>query len=418
MPRYTLLTAALVGLATAQSLLGTTPEVHPKLKTWKCTKAGGCKVVNSAIVIDAGSHGIRQKNNPSLGCGDFGSKPPASVCPDKETCAKNCVMDGISDYKTMGVTTQGSSLRLDMFNPQGGEASPRVYLLGEDEKNYEMLKLTGQEFTFDVDMSRLPCGMNGALYLSEMAASGGRSKLNPGGATYGTGYCDAQCFVTPWLNGEGNVKGQGVCCNEMDIWEANKAATQIAPHTCSKSSIFGCTGDECGASGLCDKNGCGDNPYNQRKSPEFYGPSKKVDTTKPFTVVTQFPAKDGVLQAIVRKYVQNGKVIENAMMNLTMDQAFCNAQGATMYNKLGGHKGMGDALARGMVLAMSIWWDKSGGMNWLDSGAAGPCSATEGFPAEIIKVEPKPTVTFSSIKWGEIGSTFKGQGSAQVLFTA
>ncbi|KAK1907559.1 Endoglucanase EG-1 [Pyrenophora teres f. teres] len=238
MPRYTLLTAALVGLATAQSLLGTTPEVHPKLKTWKCTKAGGCKVVNSAIVIDAGSHGIRQKNNPSLGCGDFGSKPPASVCPDKETCAKNCVMDGISDYKTMGVTTQGSSLRLDMFNPQGGEASPRVYLLGEDEKNYEMLKLTGQEFTFDVDMSRLPCGMNGALYLSEMAASGGRSKLNPGGATYGTGYCDAQCFVTPWLNGEGNVKGQGVCCNEMDIWEANKAATQIAPTHAARAAFL------------------------------------------------------------------------------------------------------------------------------------------------------------------------------------
>ena len=217
---------------------------------------------------------------------------------------------------------------------------------------------------------------------------------------------------------QGNVKGQGVCCNEMDIWEANKAATQIAPHTCSKSSIFGCTGDECGATGLCDKNGCADNPYNQRKSPDFYGPGKKVDTTKPFTVVTQFPAKNGVLQAIVRKYVQNGKVIENAMMDLTMDQSYCTAQGATMYNKLGGHKGMGDALSRGMVLAMSIWWDESGGMNWLDSGASGPCSATEGFPAEIIKVEPKPTVTFSAIKWGEIGSTFKQQNSTKVSFKA
>lgn len=36
--------------------------------------------------------------------------------------------------------------------------------------------------------------MNGALYLTEMEASGGRdSKLNPAGETYDTGYCDAQC---------------------------------------------------------------------------------------------------------------------------------------------------------------------------------------------------------------------------------
>jgi hypothetical protein len=61
--------------------------------------------------------------------------------------------------------------------------------------------LTGQEFSFDVDVSKLPCGMNGALYLSEMKEDGGKSELNPGGAAYGTGYCDAQCFVTPWVEG-------------------------------------------------------------------------------------------------------------------------------------------------------------------------------------------------------------------------
>lgn len=47
------------------------------------------------------------------------------------------------------------------------EYSPRVYLLNEAEDAYEMLQLTGQEFAFDVDMSKLPCGMNSALYLSE-----------------------------------------------------------------------------------------------------------------------------------------------------------------------------------------------------------------------------------------------------------
>jgi cellulase len=115
-------------------------------------------------------------------------------------------MEGIQDYSTMGVYTNGGEVRLDMYNPSGGVASPRVYILAEDEENYEMLQLTGNELAFDVDMSRLPCGMNGALYLSEMEADGGRSELNPGGATYGTGYCDAQCYVTPWINGVVSTK--------------------------------------------------------------------------------------------------------------------------------------------------------------------------------------------------------------------
>ncbi|OAL43067.1 glycoside hydrolase [Pyrenochaeta sp. DS3sAY3a] len=406
MAPYTLLAAALLGLAAAQTP-GKTPEVHPKLTTWKCTKAGGCKPQNTALVLDSATHPIYQKNNTKLGCGNWGSRADPTACPDEETCAKNCIIEGIQNYADYGVTTKGGNLKMEMYNPQGGVASPRIYLLAEDEKNYEMLQLTGKEFTFDVDVSKLPCGMNGALYLSEMEADGGRSKLNPAGASLGTGYCDAQCFVTPWVNGVGNIKGQGICCNEMDIWEANGRANQIAPHTCSKDSLFRCTGDECAFNGLCDKNGCGDNPYRHRGAKDFYGPGLKVDTKKPFTVVTQFPAKDGVLQAIVRKYVQNGVVIENAAKNITMDQAFCSAQGgAEMYSKLGGHKGMGDALSRGMVLAMSIWWDEGGFMKWLDSGEAGPCNATEGDPKVIQTIEKRPVVNFSQIKWGEIGSTF------------
>lgn len=199
----------------------------------------------------------------------------------------------------------------------------------------------------------------------------------------------------------------------MDIWEANSRANQIAPHTCAKDSLFRCTGDECAFNGLCDKNGCGDNPYRHRGAKDFYGPGLKVDTTKPFTVVTQFPAKNGVLQAIVRKYVQNGVVIENAAKNITMDQAFCTAQGATKYNEFDGHKGMGEALARGMVLAMSIWWDEGGFMKWLDSGESGPCNATEGDPKVVLTVEKAPVVKFSQIKWGEIGSTFSAKKQAR-----
>ncbi|KAF1926997.1 glycoside hydrolase family 7 protein [Didymella exigua CBS 183.55] len=407
MVHYSIIASALLAVASAQSL-GNGQETHPKLTTYECTKKGGCKAQDSYVVLDAASHSIHQKNDTTKGCGNSGSAPDPAVCPDEETCAKNCVLDQISNYTDYGIFTTGASLRMDFYGKDKKVQSPRAYLLSKGKKNYEMLKLTGKEFTFDVDVSKLPCGMNGALYLSEMRADGGRSKLNPGGASVGTGYCDAQCFVTPWVNGVGNIDGSGVCCNEMDIWEANSRSAQIAPHTCSKPSLFKCQGAECGATGLCDKNGCSKNSY-RNGAKDFYGLGLKIDTKKPFTVVTQFPAKNGVLQSIERKYVQNGIVFEDQPKNITLNDETCTASGADMFMKLGAMKGMGDALSRGMVLAMSVWWDESGFMHWLDNGDAGPCDATEGDPKNIVKVQPAPSATFSSIKWGEIGSTFTGK---------
>jgi cellulase len=92
--------------------------------------------------------------------------------------------------------------------------------------------------------------------------------------------------------------------------------------------------------------------------------------------------------------------------NILMDDTFCTNNGAKTFMNLGAMKGMGQSMSRGMVLAMSIWWDEGGFMNWLDSGDAGPCSATEGDPKVITTIEKKPSVVFSQIKWGEIGSTF------------
>ncbi|KAK0711716.1 Humicola Insolens Endocellulase Egi S37w, P39w double-mutant [Lasiosphaeris hirsuta] len=324
-------------------------------------------------------------------------------------------MEGVADYSRYGVTTAGSALRLQHIL-DGKVVSPRVYLLDASEHKYEMLQLTGREFAFDVEASKLPCGMNSALYLSEMEAEGGKSALNTGGAYYGTGYCDAQCFVTPFINGVGNIEGKGSCCNEMDIWEANSRSNHIAPHTCSKPGLYQCTGAECESAGVCDKNGCAWNPRRVKIDNVFgRGDGFKVNTLRPFTVITQFPAgADGRLKEINRVYVQDGKVIENYVVKSAglpevsaLNDAFCNATKSDSYLRLGGTPGMGDALARGMVLATSIWWDEGGNMTWLDAGEAGPCNTTEGNPSSVVKVEPNPEVTFSNIKWGEIGSTYK-----------
>lgn len=50
---------------------------------------------------------------------------------------------------------------------------------------------------------------------------------------------------------------------------------------------------------------------------EFYGTGKTVDTSKPFTIVTQFETADGTdtgdLKQINRFYVQDGTVIPNSV---------------------------------------------------------------------------------------------------------
>ncbi|KAL3457934.1 concanavalin A-like lectin/glucanase domain-containing protein [Aspergillus heterothallicus] len=433
-----LLTVALALLTTAQQL-GPTPERRPLLDTWKCTTAHGCTKQKTSVVLDAATHQIHQRNSPHTPCAS-GDALDAALCPDKHTCAANCVIDGISDYAAHGVSTHGDRLVLKQYLRDRASGnltavSPRVYLVDERsgrkpgrntaDKEYEMLHLLNQEFSFDVDVSGLPCGMNGALYLSEMEPAGGRSKaLNPAGASYGTGYCDAQCYVHAWINGEANVDGHGACCNEMDIWEGNSRATGFTPHGCHYpgGGLWECTSDEeCnGPTGendsVCDKWGCGFNPYALGEK-GFYGRGSgfDVDSRRVFSVVTQFVTSDnttaGDLVEIRRLYVQDGKVIGNAVVQGNRDSltdALCETT-ASWFEGFDGLDGMGRALGRGMVLAMSIWNDAGGYMQWLDGGDSGPCNATEGAPSFIEANTPDTSVTFSNIRWGDIGSTFKAR---------
>ncbi|ETS86175.1 Endoglucanase EG-1 [Pestalotiopsis fici W106-1] len=411
---------ALLGLANAQTPVGT--EVHPQLTTYRCTVAGGCTEATNYVVLDSLAHWVHQVNS-TVGCGDWGNAPNATACPTEEACAANCIQEAQTDYSTVGVTTDGASLRMQMI-VNNASVSPRIYLLDETEEKYEMTKFTGAEFSFDIDATALPCGMNSALYLSEMEDDGGLSELNQGGAARGTGYCDAQCYTTPFINGVGNLDGAGACCNEMDIWEANARATQIAPHPCNESGVYLCSGTECASEGVCDKNGCGWNTYRLDQA-DYYGEGSEfdVDTTKPFTVVTQFPVDEttGKLAAINRLYVQDGVVLKAETVAKeglpavdSITDEYCTASGASAFDRLGALEAMGDAMTRGMVMAFSIWWSTDGSMVWLDgaSQGAGPCTDSEDLPENILAVEPEPEVTFSNLKWGEIGSTFAAATNA------
>ncbi len=62
---------------------------------------------------------------------------------------------------TYGVTTSGNSLRINFVTKSSQtNVGARLYLMA-DNTHYEKFSLLNKEFTFDVDVSHLPCGLNG-----------------------------------------------------------------------------------------------------------------------------------------------------------------------------------------------------------------------------------------------------------------
>ncbi|KAF2838905.1 glycoside hydrolase family 7 protein [Patellaria atrata CBS 101060] len=440
---------SLLSLVSGQQAGTSTSETHPRL-TWQDCSGGSCKNVNGEVVLDSNWRWAHVKDGYT-NC-YTGSEWNATVCPDNASCAKNCAIDGADYGGTYGISTSGNSLTLKLVQKHeyGTNVGSRVYLM-ESSSKYKMFNLINKEFTFDVDVSKVPCGVNGALYFVEMTADGGMNKgQNKAGAKYGTGYCDAQCpHDIKWIAGEGNVDGwqpssddenagvgkYGTCCPEMDIWEANSMGAAYTPHPCSTSGgPYRCEGTECGDvggdryAGVCDKDGC-DYSHYRLGDQAYYGSTVNVQSK--FTVVTQFLGSGSNLNEIRRLYKQGGSVIENSVVAVDGVEAYdsitdqmCEDVKVAFgdnnhFKQLGGLNEMGASLARGHVLVMSIWVDFYAHMLWLDStyptdadpskpGAArGACDTSSGDPVDVIANQPDSTVTFSNIKFGAIGSTYK-----------
>jgi cellulose 1,4-beta-cellobiosidase len=229
----------------------------------------------------------------------------------------------------------------------------------------------------------------------------------------------------------------------MDVWEANSVSAAYTPHPCTVTGQTRCSGEDCAVSsrydGLCDPDGCDFNSFRMGDT-SFYGSGKKVDTSKKITVVTQFltstNSTTGTLSEIRRLYVQNGVVIQNSKVNIpgmaattdSITDSFCSAQKTAFgdtnsFASHGGLAAMGKALSNGVVLVMSIWDDHAAEMLWLDSSypttasastpgiARGTCDTTSGKPTDVEANSPNASVTFSNIRFGDIGSTFSSTGT-------
>ncbi|KAG6010615.1 hypothetical protein E4U21_005113, partial [Claviceps maximensis] len=425
--KSTALLSAFITAAHAQQACSNKPEQHPPLSWSSCSNAG-CTNVNGAVTIDANwrwTHRVDSSANCYTGntwdqstCGVSGLDSASG-----KSCAEQCCVDGADYAGTYGITTTDDALSLKLVHqgPYSKNIGSRMYLM-RDESHYQMFTLLGNEFTFDVDVSRIGCGLNGALYFVSMDEDGGMARFpsNNAGAKFGTGYCDSQCpRDVKFINGLANSKdwvpsktdpnagtgSMGACCAEMDIWEANNMATAFTAHPCLQSNYHSCSGDRCGGTyspsgkryvGSCDPDGCDFNSYRQGNS-TFYGPGSgfTIDTTKKISVVTQFhKGRDGNLAEIKRFYVQNGRVLGNPDSQITGDgtrsrsrsrsrsrprpdarprpgagassnsitPGYCKAQKQVFgdrdsFTEKGGMMGVSSALAKPMVLVMSLWDD-------------------------------------------------------------
>ncbi|KAL0956725.1 hypothetical protein HGRIS_002847 [Hohenbuehelia grisea] len=439
-----LYTASLLGAVCGQQAGTLVAENHPPLAVTECA-ANGCIQTSKAITLDSNWRWLHTTQG-FTSC-ISGNQWDASICSDPVACSTSCALDGADYSSTYGIRTSGNSLTLKYVYSSPFRGS-RTFLLDNDS-TYKLFNLKNKELAFDVDVSQLPCGLNGALYFAELPADGGISTQvhNKAGAKYGTGYCDSKCpHELKFIAGEANILDwtpsnldpnsgtgrYGACCAEMDIWEANSISSAYTAHPCSADGLHRCEGSECdgGPTGVCDKDGCDFNPY-RLGSKAFFGRGKTIDTNKKFTVLTQFITSNGTaagdLTEVRRFYVQNGVVRQNSVSSIpgvpasnSLTDSFCSAQKSAFgdtdsFAPKGGLAGIGKAFERGMVLVMSIEDDSDRNMLWLDGTypphadplnpgvVRGECSAGEGIIVE--PDDPAPQVKFSNIRYGDLGST-------------
>merc|ERR1711963_3908 len=455
----------ILAVAMAQQAGHLEQEGNPTMTLKECTLADGCTSKQAKLVLDSNWRWVHSTSGYE-NC-YTGNQWNSAICTDPTMCSQNCALEGVSKEKyanTYGITEIDGGVKLSFVTEHqyGVNVGSRLYLMNDDD-NYKMFYLKNREFSMDIDVSHLECGMNGAMYFVEMDEQGGKGLgNNQAGAKYGTGYCDAQCpHDIKFINGEANtidwkpnpkdednnmgLGKYGTCFAEMDIWEANSMATAYTPHPCSMDAEPGqlrCEGIQCGDTdkgeryqGVCDKDGCDINPFRMGNE-TFYGrgPAFAVDTTRPMTVVTQFLTTDGTddgdLLEIRRFYVQDGRIIHSPPSTIlgpknsdSITDEFCAAkkdlfEDVNHFQQLGGNRQMGRSLDRGQVLALSLWDDVEVNMLWLDSAfpldkpitspgvRRGICPGGESStPTYVRNTYPNGYVTFANAAIGEIGST-------------
>lgn len=142
-------------------------EFHMPINWQNCSSLGVCSTVNGALVIDANWRWLHQAD-AAQNCFTGGWN-----CGSVDTCTANCFLEGVSEAQwasPYGISSLncGSGIKMNYVTQgqYGTNYGGRVYLLASTSasSDYQSFKLINREFAFDVDVSQLECGLNGAVY--------------------------------------------------------------------------------------------------------------------------------------------------------------------------------------------------------------------------------------------------------------
>ncbi|KAM7189967.1 Exoglucanase 1 [Rhypophila sp. PSN 637] len=440
-----------LAFAAAQQVGNYQNETHPKLQWSKCAADGGCQQISGELVMDANLRWLHKVDDWHSCFAD--GQWDYTVCNSVENCTANCAIEGAEYSYVYGVKSGNDSVSQQFVNKFdfSQNIGSRLFVSASKDK-YQMFTLLNNELAFDVDLSTVECGINGALHFVAMDEDGGMSRHpgNKAGAEYGTGYCDSSCprslkFVAGkantdmWFPSETDpVAGAGLlgaCCPEFAVWNSNAHSFSMSSHICPRDDYQVCVGKDCDAwwiqpgeryNARCDFWGCGYNPY-RLGATDFYGKGKKVDTSRKFTVVTQFGDTK-----VTQFFIQNGTRIDMPDPTLEglpehngLTPEFC-AKSSALFDEPdrfglnGGWQTHLKMLSRPMVLSLSISDDHSYHNLWLDSTypidetdhpvpgtVRGDCPMDDNDPRVVESMNPKAKVVWSNIRFGPIGSTVK-----------
>jgi len=204
-----------------------------------------------------------------------------------------------------------------------------------DPRSFKLFRLLGRTLTYTVDLSKVGCACNLALYLVPLPARGPSGSPSRGTCSYVSYYCDANAACGNW-------------CPELDVMQANKYVFAATPHKCDAPSSNGHYSH-------CDREGCGQNTNTMGVMD--YGPGKlyTIDTTRPFDVHTDFYGS-GELAAGAAFTGMQTRLVQGSNQ-LVLDHSSCRSY---LPNLAG-------SMAAGMSLRIAYWGDDPDKMSWLDN---------------------------------------------------
>lgn len=196
---------------------------------------------------------------------------------------------------------------------------------------YDRLHLLGRTLRWTMDLSRVGCGCNAALYLVAMGPP----------TIEGASYCDIQ-LADPDR------------CLEIDLFEGNAKAARATLHTQAGEAV----------DGTCNQWGCasGVGAAPKAAAPHAYGHgSRVIDTSLPFDVAASFDLGGRmrvVLEQAGRSHVLWDVLTAGNYPSPSVPEAASRVVRAALA-----------ADADGLVLVASLWAaDGVDGMSWLDGG--------------------------------------------------